>query len=398
MKSIRIKGLVSLMNRSRKQLANGIPALEIDAFKKMILDATAFVEGTCRQNGVSLSDLPTPSRRAYEYLKRIDLEDLPILCDQKAKPVSSLRISNIVSSSKRIQGEFAELAGAQVAGSMQDEELKKRLSVLRQNITELVAMVDEICEKVGAAPDRLPDPTRRAYQWLKFLSEQGNFDEHFRTLTIAYRILPDGHIELYNFAGLYRSRIKRGIRHVVINEAFISAPRPVFEDLMAAAVSKNRGAHKARIRQYAETEEFRETLMAIEMIGAQLDEKTRGATYDLEEVFRRVNDHYFQGRLERPILTWNKTITHALFGHYVPATDTLMVSIALDARDVPSYVIDHVMHHELLHKKLGVRVVNGRRLAHTSEFRKQEQSFEQYQDAQEFLTKLSRGSLRGLNR
>lgn len=386
MDRIRIKGLVKLMNHVREQMANGIPASEVPAFKKMVLDATAYIEETCRQRRISLSDLPAPSRRAYAYIMRIDLDRLPILGDREAKAVTSIRISNIVAGCRTIQREFAELAKAKAGG---DEALKKEPAALHERIAALASLVDDICENVGADPDKLPDPTRRAYQWLKFLSERRNFQEHLRTLTSAYRGLNDERIELYNIAGLYRSRLRKGIRHVVISEGFLGAPPSVMEALMGAALLKQVGEHKAHIRHYAETEEFRETLLTIEMIGAQLQAKTRGAYVDLEEIYSRVNKRYFEGRMKKPTLTWNKTITHGKFGHYVPATGTLMISIALDSSDLPSYVIDHVMHHELLHRKLGVKVVNGRRTAHTAEFKAEERSFEHFQEARAFLNKLS---------
>jgi hypothetical protein len=88
-------------------------------------------------------------------------------------------------------------------------------------------------------------------------------------------------------------------------------------------------------------------------------------------------------------LTWNRTITHRKFGHYQPTTDTLMVSITLDQAEVPVYAIEFVMYHELLHKQLGVEVVNGRRYAHTSEFRARERAFPHYEQAQVFLAQLS---------
>ena len=93
--------------------------------------------------------------------------------------------------------------------------------------------------------------------------------------------------------------------------------------------------------------------------------------------------------MKKPVLTWNNLITHIKFGHYVPSTDTVMISIVLDTKEVPSYVLDHVMHHELLHKKLGAKVVGGRRMAHTPEFRAEERKFRRYQEAQTFLSKLS---------
>jgi hypothetical protein len=389
MRRIRIKGLVSLMNRTRKQLANGIPSSEVKPFKRMVLDAITFVEELCRENDVPLSELPAPTKRAYEYLKRIDLDNLPVRHEPDVKTVSSLRISGIVATCKEIQLEFGQLARARVAGVGEKEDLEQRLSALHQHITDLADMVDEICDKVGATPDLLPSPTQRAYQWLTFLRDLGNFKDHFQTLTNLCQGVADAHVELYNLAGLYRIQTKKGIRRITIHEAFIHAPRSVIKDLTNAVISPKKRPQKLRIQRYADTEEFRETVLGIAMIGVRLEEKTLGEVYDLEQVFMRVNDRYFQGRMEKPILTWNKVITSNKFGHYIPATDTLMISIALDRRDVPSYVIDQVMHHELLHKKLGAKVVNGRTIAHTPEFRAEEKRFKHYNEAQAFLTKLS---------
>ncbi len=50
-------------------------------------------------------------------------------------------------------------------------------------------------------------------------------------------------------------------------------------------------------------------------------------------------------------------------------------------RSVPAYAVDFVMYHELLHKQLGVKVVNGRRYAHTPAFREAELAFKRYDDA-----------------
>jgi hypothetical protein len=389
MKRIRIKGLVSLMNRTRKQLTNGIPASEVKAFQRMVLETIAFVEEFCRKNGVPLSELPAPTKRAYEYLKRIDLDHLPMCREHDVEAVSSLRISGIVTACTEIQSEFGQLARAQVAGRGEEEDLKEGLSALHQHIANLADMVDEICEKVDATPDLLPTPTRRAYQWLTFLRDPVNFKDHFRTLTSLCQGIADAHVELYNLTGLYRVQTKKGVRRITIHEAFIHAPRSVITDLTNAVISPKKRAHKLRIQRYADTEEFREAILGIEMMGIRWEEKTLGEVYDLEQVFMRVNDRYFQGCMEKPILTWNKIITSNKFGHYIPATDILMISIALDRRDVPSYVIDQVMHHELLHKKLGVKVVNRRMIAHTPEFRAEEKRFKHYSEAQAFLAKLS---------
>ena len=79
-------------------------------------------------------------------------------------------------------------------------------------------------------------------------------------------------------------------------------------------------------------------------------------------------------------------------GHYNFMTDTVMLSLTLDDARVPAYVVDYVMYHELLHKQLGVNVVNGRRYAHTPEFRSAEQAFPHYEAAVAFLNKVGKGA------
>lgn len=389
MNTIRISGLVKLMNRVRENIANGIPASQAPAFRRMVNDAIAFVEGTFRQEGISSDDLPAPTRRAYRYLKDVDLENIPILNDDQTGLPGSIRISNVVSRCREFQREFTELARAEVVYESKLSEIQAEGTPLHGRMRNLASLIDRLCEEMGASPSRLPGPTLRAYQWLKFLSEDANFLGHLNTLLQAYGVWSEGEIEFYNMAGLYRSRVRGEVRRVVANEAFIGAPQPVIEALISAAVNQAGSESRVYIRRYADSDEFSEILTELELIGIQIGEMSRGVYYDLGEVFSRVNDRYFEGGMERPVLMWNRTVTHAKFGHYAPASDTVMISIVLDSRQTPQYVIDHVMHHELLHKALGVWVVNGRRMAHTAEFKALEREFEGFQRAQEHLKALS---------
>jgi hypothetical protein len=47
------------------------------------------------------------------------------------------------------------------------------------------------------------------------------------------------------------------------------------------------------------------------------------------------------------------------------------------------------MYHELLHKKHGVRTVNGRQLAHSPSFRADERQFAEYDEAKRHLDELA---------
>jgi hypothetical protein len=56
---------------------------------------------------------------------------------------------------------------------------------------------------------------------------------------------------------------------------------------------------------------------------------------------------------------------------------------------VPSLLVDYLMYHELLHKKHGTTVVNGRRLVHTPAFQQDELKFVGYEAAKCLLNDLA---------
>ncbi|MBC8500659.1 MAG: SprT-like domain-containing protein [Nanoarchaeota archaeon] len=92
----------------------------------------------------------------------------------------------------------------------------------------------------------------------------------------------------------------------------------------------------------------------------------------LEESFDRMNKKYFFDFLEKPNLVWGQESFRKL-GSYEYATDTIIISKVLKGE---KELLDYVMHHEMLHKKLKFNSKNGRNYHHTSEFKKREKEFE----------------------
>ena len=116
--------------------------------------------------------------------------------------------------------------------------------------------------------------------------------------------------------------------------------------------------------------------------------QTRGRYYDLEDVFNRCNQRCFGGKMPRPkVIHWSPRVNHSTMGSYNIQEDTLMINRGLDRSDVPAYVLDFVMYHELLHKALGVKTSGARRMAHTKEFRDFEKRHPDYERAQAFIQK-----------
>lgn len=112
-----------------------------------------------------------------------------------------------------------------------------------------------------------------------------------------------------------------------------------------------------------------------------------GAHHDLRNIADSVNQRYFQGRLEVGI-TWaqaarsrrrRKTIS---LGQYCFDRKVIFVHPSLDGRRVPRYVVENVVYHEMLHHVLGEEVVGKRRIMHSPEFRRLEQRYRKYRQAE----------------
>ena len=408
MSQLRIKGLVKAMNLAREQLAAGIPLSEAEAFRSGITGTVAQIERICRGQRISPAQLPAPSYRAFQFLKQIDLDNLPTQSDDRLPAPKVLRIKNLVAICNTIQARLATLA----AGNDFDAANSKMAELLA-DIQSHVATVDAMAAKASTSPASLPTQSRRAYQWLKFLSERSNLQLHLLTLVRALKsgdnLLRKHNIEyslrfdLYQMGFLYRTRLEGDSIHIVASEGFAGAPRKVIDALMWAALGGHLGsarapatarAHQGRkdVQAYAETEDFAEVILALELSDATTEDTARGQHYDLAQVFARVNQEYFDSQLTTPRLTWNKTLTERKFGQYQPLDDTVMISLTLDEARIPAYVVDFVMYHELLHKQLGIELVGGRRYAHTPEFRAREREFRLYAETQAWFQERARDS------
>src|SRR4051812_16049005 len=96
MSRLRLSGLVSAMNRVREQWQYGVSAAEAPPFRQHIQAIIAETEQACRERRVLPSKLPTPSYRAYLYLKSLDLATLPLRADSAPPPARPVRVRNLL--------------------------------------------------------------------------------------------------------------------------------------------------------------------------------------------------------------------------------------------------------------------------------------------------------------
>jgi len=109
----------------------------------------------------------------------------------------------------------------------------------------------------------------------------------------------------------------------------------------------------------------------------------------LESSFNRVNKKYFYDLMEIPNLEWGSNSKRKL-GSYDYHTDTISISkIFLDAEPE---LLDYIIYHELLHKKIKFKNKANRSYHHTKEFRLKEKEFENHKEMEKKIKLLIRKS------
>src|SRR5262249_44668860 len=94
---MRIDGLVRFFNHVRSQLQVGLTSDEVETFKQQVKTVVGDVEAICWRHSVAIDQLPAPSRRAYMFLRDLDLDKLPMReGGEPAAAKTNFRIKNVV--------------------------------------------------------------------------------------------------------------------------------------------------------------------------------------------------------------------------------------------------------------------------------------------------------------
>ncbi len=382
------------MNQAREALARGSTLEDEPDLRRAVLMALAAAEQACLEAGVTSAKLPAPSRRAYRYLKSLDLAPVSTAGVEAEPHPRRPSAGRLVSARATLQREIGGLA--RHAASTKTPIPASEVQALRARIQEVAAETAIACERAGGGPASLPEPSRRVYQWLSFLACGAALTDHLKTLGRLLMVDDRVAVELFHTASLYSAKPQGDGIRLVVSEGFVGAPPPVLESLVKLSLPYTRKRkHRGVVNAYVDGDAFQERILRLEQSGDAFDLEPKGRAYDLEEIFAHLNRAYFQGRLRKPRLSWNRTITSREFGRYEPSTDTVTISIVLDSAEVPRSVVEYVLHHELLHKELGVERVNGRRRVHTRKFRERERRFPRAGEAEAFLVGLTKRLQRG---
>jgi hypothetical protein len=116
----------------------------------------------------------------------------------------------------------------------------------------------------------------------------------------------------------------------------------------------------------------------------------QGKTYALQDMFRELNERYFNNQIEVRGLGWGLRRGWSRLGHYDSLHQTITLSPVLDSPRVPQSTVAYILYHEMLHSLFNGTVVSGKRNHHPPEFQRAERGFPGYAEARNFLRRFCR--------
>ena len=241
---------------------------------------------------------------------------------------------------------------------------------------------------------RLESPAPRSNQQLLPLQMSRDLGRVFSELhrELADEPLPAHQISFYPYAGLKHTIRSRDGRILIRLSDLIQEAEPAVLEatlaLLICSLYKKPAPREfeAAYKQFATSSKIRTaSLQARSKRGKKRLTNAAGEYHELDHLFTKLNAEYFGGRLEVGHLSWSPGRSRRVLGHYDRAHDAIILSRFLDQPLVPTFVVEYVLYHEMLHVLHGEEYHGNRRRIHHQRFRKAEQEFADYKRARRFI-------------
>jgi len=332
-------------------------------------------EFRCKLALQSLNIIILPLRKSIMPNQRIQLRNLTPLLEDIHRQFQLLAEKNSLVMSKRVP-------------TLESKKLLEEIRSTQQTILQN-------CQKRGCYPADLNDSAYRGFLWLAFLSKPDYFMQHLQFLTnfLVEWNRQTSHpidIRVCNCTFIFQCKTQKDHYHVTISEGFLFCNASSIHLLVTCCLQTKR-KDLAKLRALSRSTEYKQVMAMLWQHTAQSAYSTNGNYYDLKTLFYKLNAEYFHNKLEQPQLRWSNRKTKRRLGYFHPETDTITLSRSLDQKQVPTYVVEYVLYHEMLHKKLGLKSRNSYRIAHTSQFKQEERKYKFYEEAENFLKHLPLG-------
>jgi hypothetical protein len=208
---------------------------------------------------------------------------------------------------------------------------------------------------------------------------------------------PRFRVEYYPYASLVLTiRRREDAVYVRFSDLLQRAPLEVLEGAAALLLSRvyRRKAPRALVEpylNYARSDRTRSRISRMRRGRVRLASTSpRGRHFDLEQMFKHLNEKYFSGSLQRPHIGWSTRSWRRQFGCYDPGPNQILLNRRMDHPGVPQVAVEYVLYHEMLHVKHPTRRSGCSLVSHSAEFRAEEKRFPEFERARRILDHLGR--------
>ncbi len=216
-------------------------------------------------------------------------------------------------------------------------------------------------------------------------------------LQAASPVFRDKEIEacFYPYVGLTHTMRRRKDKWIIrISDHCRDAPQVVLEAIITILAYKVL-RKKPDPQALAIYESFREDPVVAEAVQARRLVRGRkaitgeeGNYHSLGRIYGEINERYFNNQVEIRAIGWGIRPGRKRLAHYDPVHQTITLSPALDSPQVPAFVTNYIVYHEMLHALLEGTCTAGVKRYHTAEFRRAERAHPDYAKAKRFLKEL----------
>ena len=174
-------------------------------------------------------------------------------------------------------------------------------------------------------------------------------------------------------------RVQDSNLRIRLHRMFVNADSNVFDEIVAYL--KNRKRAMPLFRRFLRENKTRITAKPLKKVPL----KTDGKYHDLRELYNSVNEEYFGGSINAAI-TWGTrsprfSVRRRTLGSYSERSNIIRINPVLDKKAVPRFFVAFIVYHEMLHAAMGTPLRGKRRSVHSTEFRKREKLFRDYEKA-----------------
>jgi hypothetical protein len=208
---------------------------------------------------------------------------------------------------------------------------------------------------------------------------------------------PAFRVEFYPYSSLTLTIRRRDEEMVVrFSDLLQRAPLLVLESaaaILLAKIYRRRmpRALAAQYNEYARSHRTRRRIQAMRSGRVRMASlPPAGRHFDLTLIFDQLNVKFFASELQRPRLGWSARAWRRQFGSYDPGPNQIVLNRRMDRPELPRYVVEYVLYHEMLHVKHPTRKSGCGLVSHSPEFRAEEKLFPDFDRARKALDRLAR--------